>query len=77
MIYKKPLANEINKIISNDKDSRWIALDSFITPNYLMMNGAKTINSTNLYPNLKLWIKIDKMVNMKMYIIDMHIQLLI
>lgn len=60
MIYKKPLANEINKIISNDKDSRWIALDSFITPNYLMMNGAKTINSTNLYPNLKLWIKIDK-----------------
>ena len=25
-----------------------------------MMNGAKTINSTNLYPNLKLWIKIDK-----------------
>ena len=60
MIYKKPLSNEINKIISKDKDSRWIALDSFITPNYLMMNGAKTINSTNLYPNLKLWTKIDK-----------------
>lgn len=60
MIYKKPLVNEINKIVNKDKNSRWIALDSFITPNYLMMNGAKTINSTNLYPNLKLWSKIDK-----------------
>ena len=60
MIYGKPLSKKIKEIVKEDESSRWIALDSFITPNYLMMNGAKTINSTNLYPNLKLWHKIDK-----------------
>ena len=60
MIYKKPLYEKINSIVSDDPDSKWIALESFITPNYIMMSGAKTINSTNLYPNLKLWYKIDK-----------------
>ena len=30
-----------------------------ILPNYLVSNGAITINSVNFYPNLKLWHKFD------------------
>lgn len=60
MIYKKPVSLKIKNIVSEDENGRWIALDSFITPNYLIMNGAKTINSTNLYPNLDIWRRIDK-----------------
>lgn len=56
----KPVANKIREIVSNDKDARWISVnDNYAIPNYLVANGARTINSTNYYPNLKLWNKID------------------
>lgn len=55
---KKPMTKELKKY--KKENATWVALDSFIVPNYLGMNGLKTINSTNVYPNLKLWKKIDK-----------------
>ncbi len=60
MIYKKDTSVAIQKIISTDKDARWMALDSFILPNYVLMIGGKVINSTNIYPNLELWEKVDQ-----------------
>jgi len=57
----KPVAKEITKIIKEDKDSKWITIDSnYAISNYLIANGASTINSTNFYPNLDLWYSIDK-----------------
>ena len=55
---KKPISKELEKYKS--ENAKWITLDSHIIPNYLSSRGIKTINSTNIYPNLKLWKKIDK-----------------
>lgn len=57
-LYEKPLANELNKY--KDENATWLSLNSITVPNYLVLNGLKVINSTNLYPNLELWYKIDK-----------------
>lgn len=55
---KKPISKELEKYKS--ENAKWIALDSYVIPNYLSSRGIKTINSTNVYPNLKLWKKLDK-----------------
>lgn len=56
-LYQKPLAKELQKY--KKQDSKWISLESIEVPNYLGMMGLKVVNSTNLYPNLKLWESID------------------
>ncbi len=58
-IYGKDFSREIKEIVKNDKDARWLALGSMFYQNYLIMNGAKSINATNIYPDLKLWSKLD------------------
>ena len=42
------------------EDANWVSLDSFLIANYLGTQGLKVLNSTNLYPNINLWKKIDK-----------------
>lgn len=59
VLHKKELAKKINQIIKKDS-SNWIALNSIELPNYVLANGGKVINSTNIYPNLELWKKLDK-----------------
>lgn len=59
-LYEKPLSKELQKYEEKDEDSRWVSLGTFINANYLGINGLDVINSTNLYPNLKLWHRIDK-----------------
>lgn len=60
VFYNKPLSKEINEIISSDSDSIFLASDSGITlANYLVANGAKTINTTNYIPNIELYKKLD------------------
>jgi hypothetical protein len=57
----KPFAKEVQKIVKQEPLKRWIAVNShFAVPNYLVANGAITVNSVNYYPNLKLWHKLDK-----------------
>lgn len=58
--HNKSAAKEIRKIVKQDNDGKWISLDSSELQNYVLMNGGRVINSTNIYPNLKLWKKIDK-----------------
>ncbi|MEG1137032.1 MAG: hypothetical protein RSD97_00655 [Lachnospiraceae bacterium] len=56
----KPVANEINKIVDESKNEKWIAYGNNIRlSGYLIACGAPTINSTNIYPNLELWKKLD------------------
>ena len=60
VVYNDNLINEIQKI--NEAESgNWIVEElGFPNTNYLLMAGASTINSTNVYPDLEKWHKIDK-----------------
>ena len=61
VIYEKPVAKEIQKIVNDDKDALWASVnDFFVVNNYLLANGVKTLNSTNYYPNYNLWDVVDK-----------------
>lgn len=60
IIYEKPVSKEIQKIVKKDKDALWMSIDTeFQVPNYLVANGARTINSVNYLPNYKTWDKLD------------------
>ena len=60
VLHKTETAKEISKIIKKDKSANWISIDSIVLGNYIIVNGGEAINATNIYPNLKLWHKIDK-----------------
>jgi len=57
-IYAKPLAAEVEEL-SKNTDEKWVALGNIVEPQFLIACGASTINSTNIYPNLTLWEKLD------------------
>ena len=56
-ITDKPVAKEIQKIVNEDsKNNLWVVDEaSFYLPNYVLANGARVINSTNIYPNMELY----------------------
>lgn len=53
----KPIAKEVQKIIKSDPENNlWIAESvNYHVPNYILANGARIINSTNIYPNFDLY----------------------
>lgn len=57
-IYGKPLASKVKELAQNT-DEKWIALDSLVNQQFLIACGASTINSTNIYPNISLWERLD------------------
>ena len=60
VVYEKPIAKEVQKINEKDKDATWATVETVpYVQNYLVANGAHTLNSTNFYPNLKMWDKLD------------------
>jgi hypothetical protein len=59
VIYSKPVAKEIMRIVEKDNTSKWIALDQLSLPGFLISCGAPTVNSVNNYPNLDLWAILD------------------
>lgn len=59
-ITSKPVSKEIRAIVEEDKDAKWVAYGgTFHLPGFAIANGAPTINSANIYPNLELWEKLD------------------
>ena len=58
-VYSKPVAKEIEQIVEEEPDSRWIGNNTPVNPSMLIACGARTINSTNTYPNLELWNELD------------------
>lgn len=58
-VYAKPAAQEIQKIVSVDRKSKWVTIGGIETPSFTVMCGAPTINFVNTYPNLKLWHTLD------------------
>ena len=60
-IYEKPVSKKIQQIVDKDPKALWISSNSSLwISNYALANGAKVLNSTNYYPNYKLWNKLDK-----------------
>lgn len=58
-IYEKPISKELENIEKEDPDADWVFVGSqYYMSNYLVANGADTINSTNYYPNFELWEKL-------------------
>ena len=59
-IYDKPISKEIKKLEEKDSDADWATIDTpYYMQNYLVANGADTLNSTNYYPNFDLWEKLN------------------
>lgn len=60
VIYDSEIIKEIQKI--NEKEQgKWIVESlGFPYGNYLLMAGAATINSTNTYPDIQKWYKLDE-----------------
>lgn len=60
VMYDKPLAKFIQKTVESDSNAKWMVISEyFLTPNYFIANGAPTINSVNVYPNIKLLKQFD------------------
>lgn len=57
-LYEIPAAKIIQQI-QKENPGRWIVADFYPICNFPAIFGAPTINSTNIYPNLKLWETID------------------
>ena len=56
VIYKKPICSKFAEIRDQEPDSLWLGDDTGIyLNNYMMANGLRTINSTNVYPNLEMF----------------------
>lgn len=58
-IYSKPVAEKVTEIVKIEPEAKWIAVDSFVYPDYLIACGARTYNSTNYVPNLRFWEILD------------------
>lgn len=56
IIYKTDLAQEIQKIEKEDEDALWIGRYNW-SGQYLLANGANTLNGVNSYPNFQ-WLNI-------------------
>lgn len=56
IIYEKPISKKIAEIREKDPDALWLGDDTgWYLNNYMVANGVSVINSTNVYPNLKLF----------------------
>lgn len=58
-VYSKPAAKAIENIVASDQEGKWIS-KGFVESAYLVMCGAKTINSVNIYPNMNFWSALDE-----------------
>lgn len=58
-ILQKPASWAIQEIVQEAPDAKWIALGELTPPQFLVANGASTINSNNYIPNMELWTKLD------------------
>lgn len=56
VIYKKPICSKFVEIRNQEPDALWLGDDTGIyLNNYMVANGLRTIDSTNVYPNLELF----------------------
>lgn len=57
---EKPFAKEVQKIVKENPDAKWISANSnLFVSSYVVANGAKIYNSTNFFPNFDFWNVVD------------------
>lgn len=60
VLYEDQTIEQINNITQSDSNSSWIVVSDYAQINNIpIIVGAKTINTTNTYPNMNLWKQID------------------
>lgn len=56
VLYTKPIAIKMQEIRDNDPNAIWVVNDNgWWINDYTIANGIRTLNSTNVYPNLELY----------------------
>lgn len=62
-VYEVPLIHEIENIETDDEKDIWAIecseMDGYQYANIALMSGVKIINSTEIYPNMELWNRLD------------------
>lgn len=60
LLERSNILSEITKIVEKDNKVKWISIDlPYPETNISLLAGASTINSTNVYPTLERWEKLD------------------
>ena len=55
-----PVSKAVSEIAAQEPESSWLCLDSdFLHPNFLLANGARTLNAFNMYPDTEKWAILD------------------
>ncbi len=57
VVFENDFIHEVESIVHQDPNANWLVKDMGI--NYLLVAGAKTVNSVNVYPNLDRWHILD------------------
>ena len=57
VVLENDFINQVESIVQQDPNANWLAGD--IPINYLIVAGAKTVNSVNVYPDLNKWHILD------------------
>ena len=56
VLYTKPLALKLQEIKQEDPDAIWVVNDGgWYINDYAVANGIRTLNSTNIYPNMEMY----------------------
>lgn len=56
VLYTKPLAVKMQEIKAEDPDAIWVVNDGgWYLNDYAVANGIRTLNSTNIYPNMEMY----------------------
>lgn len=54
-----PIAEKAREIAGQEPEAWWLSLNSPVTQNLLLANGAKVLNATNFYPDFAKWQLLD------------------
>ena len=56
IFYKKPVAQKMQEIKSQDPEAIWVVVgDNWYLNDYALASGIRTLNSTNIYPNIEMY----------------------
>lgn len=61
VFYEKPVMQEVTRLLNEDSEAGWMTISTpYFIQNYLLVSGARVINSTNYFPNFDLWDQLDE-----------------
>ena len=58
-LIEKPMSLAVRAEVSENPDAKWVGYGNHVVGQYLVANGAPTVNSVNYIPNLEMWSLFD------------------